>query len=143
MSDDDDDDDEAPAPAAAPVAGDPAMESVRLDKWLWAARCFKSRGLATEACTAGHVRVGGVTAKPARPIRRGDEITIKMGEGLMILEVKGLSDRRGPATVARTLYVDKSPLRPPSELSAKVYRERGAGRPTKQEGREIRKLRGY
>lgn len=145
MSDDDDDDDDLtgggePAPG---IPGDPLMESVRLDKWLWAARCFKTRGLASEACAAGHVKVGGVAAKPARSIRRGDEITIKMGDGLMILEVKGLSDRRGPASVARTLYLDKSPLRPPPEAAARIVRERGLGRPTKQEGREIRKLRGF
>lgn len=142
-ADDEDDEAEDSSSAAATVAGDPLMESVRIDKWLWAARCFKTRGLASEACAAGHVKVGGVAAKPARSIHRGDEITIKMGDGLMILEVKGLSDRRGPASVARTLYLDKSPLRPPPEATARIVRERGLGRPTKHEGREIRKLRGH
>jgi ribosome-associated heat shock protein Hsp15 len=117
---------------------------VRLDKWLWAARCFKTRGLATEACAAGHVKVGGVTAKAARSLRRGEEVTIKTGDGLRILEVVGLSERRGPATVARTLYHDRSPPRPPpSEAQGVATRDRGLGRPTKQDRREIRRLRGY
>lgn len=144
-ADDEDDDDETggPAAGAAEPAGDPALESVRLDKWLWAARCFKTRGLASEACNAGHVKVGGVTAKPARPLRRGDEVTIKTGDGLRILAVKGLSERRGPATAARTLYDDKSPPRPPPDAAGVVVRDRGLGRPTKQDRREIRRLRGY
>ena len=144
-ADDDDDDDggEAAAGAAEP-AGDPALESVRLDKWLWAARCFKTRGLASEACAAGHVKVGGVTAKSSRPLRRGDEVTIKTGDGLRILAVKGLSERRGPAAVARTLYDDRSPPKPKQEdVPGTIVRDRGLGRPTKQERRDIRKLRGY
>ncbi|MFY0538736.1 RNA-binding S4 domain-containing protein [Nannocystis pusilla] len=112
-ADDDDDEDEAEAgPTAAGPAGDPALQSVRLDKWLWAARCFKTRGLASEACAAGHVKVGGVTAKAARSLKRGEEVTIKTGDGVRILEVLGLSERRGPAAVARTLYNDRSPPRP-------------------------------
>src|SRR5690606_32090512 len=115
-----------------------------LDKWLWAARCFKTRGLASEACSAGHVKVGGVTAKPARMLRRGEELTIKTGDELRILEVLGLSERRGPATVARTLYHDRSPPRlPPTEVPGMVVRDRGLGRPTKHERRDIRRLRGY
>jgi ribosome-associated heat shock protein Hsp15 len=139
---DGDDDDASPTTSEPP--GDPGLESVRLDKWLWAARCFKTRGLASEACAAGHVKVGGVTAKPARSLRRGEEITIKTGDGLRILEVVGLSERRGPATVARTLYNDRSPPRPPpTEVPGMVTRDRGLGRPTKQERRDIRRLRGY
>ncbi|HEY8376694.1 MAG TPA: RNA-binding S4 domain-containing protein [Nannocystis sp.] len=143
MREDDDHDEDATAANPEPP-GDPGLESVRLDKWLWAARCFKTRGLATEACAAGHVKVGGVTAKPARALRRGEEVTIKTGDGLRILEVVGLSERRGPATVARTLYHDRSPPRPPpSEVPGAITRDRGLGRPTKQERRELRRLRGY
>lgn len=145
MSTDDEDDEGVETEAAEPeLPGDPAMQSVRLDKWLWAARCFKTRGLASEACAAGHVKVGGVTAKPSRPLKRGEEVTIKTGDGLRILAVKGLSDRRGPATVARTLYDDKSPPKPPTaEVPGMIVRDRGLGRPTKHERREIRKVRGY
>lgn len=142
--DDDDEDGDTGAAGAAEPAGDPALESVRIDKWLWAARCFKTRGLASEACAAGHVKVGGVTAKPARPLRRGEEVTIKTGDGLRILGVKGLSERRGPAAVARTLYDDRTPAKPPTqEVPGMIARDRGLGRPTKQERRDIRKLRGY
>jgi ribosome-associated heat shock protein Hsp15 len=144
MSTDDDEDDDAGEATTPEQPGDPAMQSVRLDKWLWAARCFKTRGLASEACAAGHVKVGGVTAKPSRPLKRGEEVTIKTGDGLRILAVKGLSDRRGPATVARTLYDDKSPPKPPAvEVPGMIVRDRGMGRPTKQERRDIRKVRGY
>lgn len=144
MSTDDEDDGDEREAAEPEQPGDPAMQSVRLDKWLWAARCFKTRGLASEACAAGHVKVAGVTAKPSRPLKRGEEVTIKTGDGLRILAVKGLSDRRGPATVARTLYDDKSPPKPPSvEVPGMIVRDRGMGRPTKQERREIKKVRGY
>ena len=144
MSDADEDDEAGAATSPTEPAGDPGLQSVRLDKWLWAARCFKTRGLASEACAAGHVKVGGVTAKSSRPLKRGEEVTIKTGDGLRILAVKGLSDRRGPATVARTLYDDKTPPKPPEvEVPGMIVRDRGMGRPTKQERREIRKVRGY
>ena len=97
-----------------------------------------------EACAAGRGQVGGVTAKPARPLKRGDEVTIKTGDGLRILAVKGLSERRGPAAVARTLYDDKSPPKPPpAGVPGMIVRDRGLGRPTKQDRRDLRKLRGY
>jgi ribosome-associated heat shock protein Hsp15 len=144
MSTDDEDDGDEREDAEPEQPGDPALQSVRLDKWLWAARCFKTRGLASEACTAGHVKVGGATAKSSRPLKRGEEVTIKTGDGLRILAVKGLSDRRGPATVARTLYDDKTPPKPPEvEVPGMIVRDRGMGRPTKQERREIKKVRGY
>lgn len=141
---DDEDDDDTGGPAPVGPAGDPAMESVRLDKWLWAARAFKTRGLASEACAAGHVKVNGTSAKAAKTIRRGDELHIKIADDIRIWEVVGLSDRRGPATVARTLYSDKSPPKPkPTEVPGMITRDRGLGRPTKQERRDIRRIRGY
>ncbi|MCB9707037.1 MAG: RNA-binding S4 domain-containing protein [Myxococcales bacterium] len=121
------------------------LETVRLDKWLWAARCYKTRGLATEACTAGHVKVNGESAKPAKSVRPGDEIHVRISGWTRILVVVGLSDRRGPATVARELYEDRSPPPPPRDESmpALPQRERGAGRPSKRERRKIEDLRGF
>jgi ribosome-associated heat shock protein Hsp15 len=115
---------------------------VRIDKWLWAARCFKTRGLAAEACAAGHVKINGISAKPAKSVKIGDRLEVRTPGGLRVLEVAGLSDRRGPAEVARKLFVDHSPPPPPREPPV-VVRERGTGRPSKREQRQIQKLRGY
>ncbi len=135
-----------PAAAATPTvdADMSALDSLRIDKWLWAARCFKTRGLAAEACGAGHVKVNGTSVKSAKLLRRGDELTIRLGDELRILAVTGLSDRRGPAPVARSLYLDKSPPKPePVEVPGMIVRDRGLGRPTKREQRDIRRVRGY
>ena len=133
--------------AAAPATVDAdmsALDSLRIDKWLWAARCFKTRGLAAEACGAGHVKVNGTSVKSAKLLRRGDELTIRLGDELRILAVTGLSDRRGPAPAARSLYLDKSPPKPePVEVPGMIVRDRGLGRPTKREQRDIRRVRGY
>jgi ribosome-associated heat shock protein Hsp15 len=132
-------------PAAPAVNGDiPSMDSVRIDKWLWAARCFKTRGLASEACAGGHVKVNGTSVKSAKLLRRGDEISVRTGEELRVLAVAGLSDRRGPAAVAATLYLDKSPPKPAAvEVPGMIVRDRGLGRPSKRELRDIRRVRGY
>ena len=120
------------------------LDTVRVDRWLWAARCFKTRSLATEACTAGHVKLNGASAKPAKSVRVGDSLEVLTPGGLKILEVAGLSARRGPATVARTLYVDHTPPPPPKEDKVGLpQRDRGAGRPSKRDLRLLRKLRGY
>jgi ribosome-associated heat shock protein Hsp15 len=135
---------EQTAPPPTPSGDLAEMVSVRIDKWLWAARCFKTRGLASEAVAAGHVKVNGDSVKSAKLLRRGDQVTIRGEEHLRILDVVGLSDRRGPAPVARTLYVDRSPPRPdPAQVPGTVTRDRGLGRPTKREQREIRRVRGY
>lgn len=120
----------------------PTMAEVRLDKWLWAARCFKTRSIAAEACDAGHVKLNGNSAKPAKSVRVGDRIEAKTEGGLRVFEVVALSDRRGPAEQARTLYVDHSPPPPPREEPV-VTRERGVGRPSKRDLRQIQKLRGH
>jgi ribosome-associated heat shock protein Hsp15 len=121
-----------------------ALDSLRIDKWLWAARCFKTRGLAAEACGAGHVKVAGTSVKSSKLLRRGDEVTLRLGDELRILVVTGLSDRRGPAPAARSLYLDKSPPKPESaEVPGMIVRDRGLGRPTKREQRDIRRVRGY
>lgn len=121
-----------------------ALSEVRIDKWLWAARCFKTRSAATTACAAGHVKLDGVSVKAARTVRPGARIEVRTPGGLRDLEVVALGDRRGPASVARTLYLDHTPPPPPKvEEAIAPARERGAGRPTKREQRELRKLRGY
>jgi ribosome-associated heat shock protein Hsp15 len=118
-----------------------AMTEVRLDKWLWAARCYKTRSIAADACDAGHVKLNGQSAKPAKSVRVGDRVEARTEGGLRVFEVIALAERRGPAEQARTLYVDHSPPPPPREVPA-VTRERGAGRPSKREHRQIEKLRG-
>ena len=120
----------------------PAAEGVRVDKWLWASRCFKTRGVAADACSAGHVKVNGTSVKPAKSVKVGDKLEVHTPGGLRILEIVALSDRRGPAEVARRLYLDHSPPPAPRE-SPVVIRERGTGRPSKREQRQIQKLRGY
>ena len=122
----------------------PELTEVRIDKWLWAARCFKTRSQASAACTAGHVKVDGESVKAAKVVKVGDFVEVRTPGGLRQLEVAGLGDRRGPASVARTLYIDHTPPPPPKELTMPMAtRERGAGRPTKREARELKKLRGY
>jgi ribosome-associated heat shock protein Hsp15 len=116
--------------------------SVRIDKWLWAARAFKTRSLAADACDGGKVDINGEAAKPAKQVRGGDRVEITIGDGRRILNVVGLSERRGPATEARLLYEDLTPPAPPRIRQARPpYREPGAGRPTKRERREIDRLR--
>ncbi|MBM4359364.1 MAG: RNA-binding S4 domain-containing protein [Deltaproteobacteria bacterium] len=126
------------------MTNEPASTAgIRIDKWLWAARIWKTRGLASKACDAGHVTVAGVSVKPSRLVRLGDRIEAVTPGGVKILEVRGLSEQRGPATVARTLYEDHSPPPPPREAFVPVaLRERGAGRPTKRDRRVLGKLRG-
>jgi ribosome-associated heat shock protein Hsp15 len=124
----------------------PAMNaptSMRIDKWLWAARAFKTRSLASDACDGGKVDVNGEAAKPSKQLRGGERIEITVVGGRRILKVLGLSDRRGPATEARTLYEDLTPPAPPRLPRARPpYRPPGAGRPTKRERRAIDRLRG-
>ncbi len=118
------------------------MTAVRLDKWLWAARCFKTRSLASAACSAGHVKVNGNAGKAAKLVRVDDKIVVRTPVGDRILVIVGLSDRRGPAAVARELYKDMTPPRPPREKAPIEQRDRGLGRPSKRDRRKIEKLRG-
>lgn len=119
------------------------MEQVRIDKWLWAARFFKSRSLAAAACEGGEVDVNGQAAKPAKHVRPGDLLRITLREGKRLIRVLALDERRGPAPRARLLYEDRTPPPPPRPVAAPpVYRPRGAGRPTKRERRLIKRLRG-
>jgi ribosome-associated heat shock protein Hsp15 len=120
-----------------------SAESVRLDKWLWAARVYKTRSLAQTACDGGKVDVNGQAAKPARPVRLGDRIQVTLGEWRRELVVRALGERRGPATEARALYEDLSPPPPPraQRLPPAVLRYPGLGRPTKRERRMLDRLR--
>ncbi len=119
-------------------------EKVRLDRWLWAARFFKSRTLAAKACDGGKVDVNGIRSKPHKPIRKGDVIEFTIGEWRRKVVVLRLSEHRGPASIARALYEDRSPPPPSYEhrFAPAPVRERGKGRPTKLERRQLKKLRG-
>jgi ribosome-associated heat shock protein Hsp15 len=117
------------------------MESVRVDRFLCAARLFKSRTLAHDACEAGHVQVNGESARASRVVRIGDEIRAFSPRGRIVVVVKELEEKRQGAPRAKELYEDHSP--PPDERQPRVaVRDRGAGRPTKAERRAISRLTG-
>ena len=124
------------------------MDSVRIDKWLWAARFFKTRALAARACDLGRVHANGRDAKPARDVRPGDRLHIRTERGLFEIEVKVLSQMRGPAAVTQTLYRESEASRSAREQAAadrKAMAEIGAtetGRPSKRDRRLINRLRG-
>jgi ribosome-associated heat shock protein Hsp15 len=117
--------------------------SARVDAWLWAIRVYKTRSAATSACRAGHVRVNGDRAKAAQPVRPGDELRVRIHGFDRILIVREPISKRVGAAQAATAVDDLTPPPPPRELTAFVpIRDRGAGRPTKRERRDIDKLRG-
>ena len=124
------------------------MASVRTDKWLWAARFFKTRALAARACDLGRIQSNGRPAKPAREVRIGDMLQVTNDGGDFEVEVLLLSEVRGPASVAQTLYRETEASR---ELRQKVAAERKAmkqfeelpaGRPSKRDRRRIIQFRG-
>ncbi len=132
-----------------PVVRHPVVRHpvVRIDRWLWAARFYKSRALAAEACAKGEVEVNGYTAKPHKSVHIGDMISFTHLSGRKELKVFALSERRGPASQAQLLYEDFSPPPPPREerldfLSPASFRLPGLGRPTKRERRQLERLRG-
>jgi ribosome-associated heat shock protein Hsp15 len=123
------------------------MEGVRVDKWLWAARFFKTRGAATEAVVGGHVHVNGQRVKPARDVAVGDRLEIRRGQQRFTVVVTGLAERRGPASVAAELYEET-----PESIAEREHRrdERRlarplgadlAARPTKRDRRRLDALR--
>lgn len=116
--------------------------TVRIDRWLWAARLFKTRSLATRACAAGQVKCNGVSVKAAKSVHLGDRIDALTPGGPRIVIVLALSETRGPAPVARALYEDRTPPPPPREEGDIPLRARGAGRPTKRDRRLIIRMRG-
>src|SRR5262249_54819226 len=118
---------------------------VRVDRWLWAARAFRSRSAAAEACEGGKVEINGARAKAHKLVRPGDMIVLTTPVGPRTLRVVALSERRGPAMTARTLYDDLTPPRPPRDRErppAIGWRDPGAGRPSKRERRQIDRWRG-
>lgn len=104
-------------------------DTVRLDKWLWAARFFKTRALATEAINGGHVHLNGVRPKPSRPLKVGDRLTIRRGQDEYELVVQALSDKRGPASVALQLYREDEQSRQRRERLAEERRLQAAAEP--------------
>lgn len=118
------------------------MDETRVDKWLWAVRLFKTRGLATEACKGGHVRVNGTPAKAATPVRMGDRVEARVHGRDRVLEVVRIIDKRVGAPVAAECLIDHSPPEPPRDQSPDVFvRDRGAGRPTKRDRRQLDRFR--
>jgi len=120
---------------------------VRIDKWLWAARLYKSRSLAAEAIDLGRVRVDGERIKPAREARIGDRLEVVNGESRREFVVRALSSQRGPAPVAQQLYEETEASRNRRDERRELLRA-GAeparsikGRPTKREGRLLRRVR--
>ena len=123
-------------------------DRVRLDKWLWAARFFKTRSLASEAIGGGKVQVNGDRAKRARPIQVGDEVRVRLGQYEHIVVVRALSGRRGPAAEAAKLYEERPESRAAREAMAVQLKTLHSafvpekGRPTKRDRREIERFRG-
>ena len=134
---------------AKPTAADASTPGrVRIDKWLWAARFFKTRSLAAEAITAGKVEVNEERVKPAKLVQVGDSVSVRLGPYLHVVHVRAISERRGPATVAATLYEEtaessaaRAKLAEQLRMApaAFVYEEKG--RPTKRDRREIDRFR--
>jgi len=123
--------------------------SVRIDKWLWAARFFKTRSVAQQAVEGGKVRVNGERVKPAKDLRVGDELAIQIGNAEWLIRVEQLSDKRGPATVARTLYAEDeaSRIRREEQSALRKFAADPAqdihGRPTKRERRQLDRWRDH
>ena len=140
------------AEAASPE--NPRTEKVRVDKWLWRARFFKTRGLAAELAGSGRLRINSEhVAKPSQPVRPGDVLTFPQGNRIRVIRIEALGSRRGPAPEARALYTDldqataapdsgpDSGPQPDPGPALPAERETGTGRPTKKERREIDALR--
>lgn len=116
----------------------PVVETTRVDRWLWAVRVYKTRSDASRACTGGHVEVDDRSVKPAHRIKVGDRVRARVGDRLRDLEVTEVIDKRVGAAVAATCFVDHSPPPPPKAVEADfAVRDRGAGRPTKRERRQL------
>ncbi|SDK10705.1 RNA-binding S4 domain-containing protein [Streptomyces indicus] len=117
--------------------------SVRVDAWIWSVRLLKTRSAAATACRAGHVRVNGERAKPAQAVKAGDEVRLRAEHRERVVIVKKIIRKRVGAPVAVECYQDNSPPPPPREAVAPAgVRDRGAGRPTKRDRREMERLRG-
>ena len=116
--------------------------AVRLDRWLVAARVFKTRGLAQRACEGGKVKLNGNNVKSSHWVKCGDEVRSEGPRGYLVFIVRDVAEKRLSAEAARLLYDDRSPPPPPKEEAPPAPRERGTGRPTKAERRAIDRLIG-
>ncbi|KAB1502522.1 RNA-binding S4 domain-containing protein [Corynebacterium sp. 320] len=112
--------------------------STRIDAWVWSVRIFKTRTAAAEACRAGHVKINDVTVKPSQSVVVGDRVRVWAHHREYVLEVTQLLSKRVGAPLARAAYIDHSP--PPPLIPAMPRRDRGAGRPTKRERRQLEKF---
>lgn len=123
------------------------VDAVRLDKWLWAARFFKTRSLASRACDLRRIESNGITAKPAREVRCGDRLIVQNDGGRFEIEVLALSDMRGPAATAQTLYRETDASRAArlalaaERKTMEQFEPRFPGRPTKRDRRRIIQFR--
>jgi ribosome-associated heat shock protein Hsp15 len=123
-----------------------ASGGVRIDKWLWAARFYKTRSLAADAITSGKVELNGERTKPAKAVKAGDSVRIRSGVFEQIVTVRALSDKRGPAAVAQTLYAETAESAAArAKLAERMRYEMPAaaesGRPSKKDRRDIARLR--
>ena len=124
-----------------------AVKGIRLDKWLWAVRIYRTRSRATEACRSGHVKIDGQSAKPAREVRVNEMLTARIGDITRTIRVLGLLDRRVGAAVARQYMTDLTPAaeyakaREP-DFRRPIFRPKGLGRPTKKDRRDLEKMSG-
>lgn len=120
-------------------------DSTRIDRWLWSVRIFKTRTQAADACKAGHVSINGSKVKPAAAVRAGDRVEARVHQRDRVLLVERVIDSRVGAPIAQECYDDHSPP-PPERLdpidAAFGIRDRGSGRPTKRDRREMERLRG-
>ena len=133
----------AAAIAAAEAAGPADGATVRIDSWIWAVRLTKTRSLGAAACKGGHVRVNGQNVKPSHSLHVGDEVRVRQEGWERIVIVKRLIRKRVGAPVAAQCYVDNSPPPPPRQAFAPAgVRDRGTGRPTKRDRRDMERLRG-
>lgn len=121
----------------------PTAVQVRADVWLWSARLFPTRSAATTACRGGHVRRNGEPVKASQKVGLGDELRIRRPGRERIVVITRVLTKRVGAPVARTSYEDHSPEPAPQLMAAPPRRERGTGRPTKKERREMDRLRGH
>ncbi|WP_043675096.1 RNA-binding S4 domain-containing protein [Streptomyces xylophagus] len=129
--------------AAARAAGPSNGESVRVDSWIWSVRLVKTRSMGAAACKGGHVRVNGERVKPAHSVHVGDEVRLRHEGRERVVIVKQVIRKRVGPPVAVQCYVDNSPPPPPREAVAPAgIRDRGTGRPTKRDRREMERLRG-
>lgn len=124
------------------MSGQPAAGSVRLDVWVWAVRLVKTRAAATAACRGGHVKLNGQAAKAAQPVRVGDEVRVRIAGFDRVVIVRQLLPKRVGAAIAVEAFEDRSPARPTAIEAAQVpRRDKGSGRPSTRERREIARLR--